>query len=177
VQTADRGEFEQRAKVLFAGFNVPASPERVEAYWNGLQRMSLPDFAKSVQHALGENGPEKIPTVNGLWGIRKRLQGSPTGEPVSDNRPAIMAQASRLPLSDWQRAAPWGWIVRWFPGVNVAKDPVERHGAEYLGAVVPQDPKDPERYPAHRILARDCPPVPREQPMQLRRFEAPDMRA
>jgi hypothetical protein len=157
VQPVDRPEFDHHAKVLCAGFNVPATPERVEAYWNGLQRMHLAEFIRCVGYALGEHGPEKIPTASGLWTIRKTVRNPSTadGTTPADNRAAIMAAALRRPLSDWQRAATWSWIVRRFPGVTAAKEHVSEHGADYLGVIIPQDLHDPAKYPPHRIMFRD----------------------
>lgn len=155
MQAADRAEFEQHAKALCAGFNVPATPERLEAYWLGLRFMSLGDFCRTVAYALGEHGPERMPTVPALWAIRKASRAAPASntEQAVDNREAVVKAALALSLSDWQRAAPWSWIVRWTPGVNVEKKQIEQHGAQFVGVIVPEDAKDPIRYPAHRVMA------------------------
>lgn len=83
--TADRKEFDDHLASLCAGFNVPVGL-RSEAYWLGLQKMELPTFVRVVQYALGEDGPEKIPTVSQCWAISKKLRAVryvPPQEPAS----------------------------------------------------------------------------------------------
>lgn len=69
MQPTDRAEFDTHITLLCAGFNVPATAERLEAYWRGLAKMPLSALARCVEHALGEHGPDRIPTAPGLWGI------------------------------------------------------------------------------------------------------------
>jgi hypothetical protein len=73
VYSGEREEFDRLLGQLCAGFNVPVG-DRAEAYWKGLARMSLVEFARCVEFALGEQGPEKIPTSPQVWGIRKQLR-------------------------------------------------------------------------------------------------------
>lgn len=73
MNSGDRHEFDTQMSLLCAGFNVPIG-DRSEAYWKGVIRMSLMEFTRCVEHALGEDGPEKIPTCSQLWGIRKQLR-------------------------------------------------------------------------------------------------------
>lgn len=65
--SSDRDEFSAQLRKLCAGFNVPYTEERLDAYWSGLAKMSLPAFARMVDDALGEEGSPKIPTTNQLW--------------------------------------------------------------------------------------------------------------
>jgi hypothetical protein len=67
----DRGEFNQLLEKLYAGFNMPISDARLSAYWDGLAKMSLGQFAVAVEQALGPNGPERIPSVPAIWKISK----------------------------------------------------------------------------------------------------------
>lgn len=73
MNSGDRHEFDTQMSILCAGFNVPLG-DRPEAYWKGIIRMSLMEFTRCVEYALGEDGPEKIPTCSQLWGIRKQLR-------------------------------------------------------------------------------------------------------
>lgn len=69
MQPTDRPEFDTHIGLLCSGFNVPATPERLEAYWRGLAKMPLSALARCVEYALGEHGPDRIPTAPAMWGI------------------------------------------------------------------------------------------------------------
>ena len=71
---ADRAQFDSQLGALCAGFNVPVTELRSEAYWRGLERMQLSQFARVVSHALGEDGPERIPLVPKCWAIWKQIR-------------------------------------------------------------------------------------------------------
>ena len=87
MNNSERPAFEEQIRQLFAGFNVPAMPDRIEAYWRGLQRMQLSAVTRVVDHALGEDGPEKLPTAPQLWGLYRDLRAS--GAPAAQTeRPA-----------------------------------------------------------------------------------------
>jgi hypothetical protein len=72
--STDREQFEAQLAALCAGFNVPATKERQEAYWTGLSKMSLPQFGRAVESALGEDGPEKFPTTGLMWKLYKQAK-------------------------------------------------------------------------------------------------------
>lgn len=74
MQLADRAQFDSQLGALCAGFNVPVTELRSEAYWRGLERMHLSQFARVVSHALGEDGPERIPTAPQCWTIARQLR-------------------------------------------------------------------------------------------------------
>ena len=59
--------------LLCAGFNVPVSV-RPDAYWKGMAKMSIIEFARCIEYALSEDGPEKIPNTKELWNIRTKLK-------------------------------------------------------------------------------------------------------
>lgn len=71
--STERAEFEIQLANLCAGFNVPVG-DRVEAYWRGLAKMELRTFVRVVEHCLGEEGPEKIPTTRQCWSLSKVLR-------------------------------------------------------------------------------------------------------
>jgi hypothetical protein len=77
MQSGDRQEFDTQMAMLCAGFNVPQG-DRFDAYWKGLEKMQLASFVRVVEHALGENGPDKIPTTQACWAISKQLRARPT---------------------------------------------------------------------------------------------------
>ena len=76
MQSADRAEFDKHAAVLFAGCNLPATAERIEAFWRGLQEMPLGAFVRVVEHVLGEHGPENLQKISPqqLWQLHRRLR-------------------------------------------------------------------------------------------------------
>lgn len=76
--STDRAEFESQLGKLCAGLNVPMTTERIEAYWTGLAKMSLLQFVRVIDHALGEDGPDKFPTVPGIWKILKAARNTST---------------------------------------------------------------------------------------------------
>lgn len=82
---AERDEFDRRMQLLVAGFNVPPLDHRADAYFLGLAKMSLPKFASCVEYALSEDGPDKFPSVAGLWLIYRKLRT--VGAPIAPSAP------------------------------------------------------------------------------------------
>jgi hypothetical protein len=82
VLSTDREQFEVQFAVLCAGYNLPVTKARMSAYWSGLTRMSLPRFSRCIEFALGEEGPDDIPTSKGIWKIHRQLSGSAGGPSV-----------------------------------------------------------------------------------------------
>jgi hypothetical protein len=88
VQTAERPEFDAAMSQLCAGYNVPIG-DRPAAYFLGLAKMSLGKFASCVEYALGEHGPDKLPTVPMIWAIYRKLPvagAAPKAAIVDDER-------------------------------------------------------------------------------------------
>ena len=72
MQANDREGFEVELAKLCAGFDVPRTKARDEAFWTGLARMSLAQFRRCVERALGEESDlDKFPTVGGVWKLHK----------------------------------------------------------------------------------------------------------
>jgi hypothetical protein len=98
--STDRTEFESQLGKLCAGFNVPTTQDRIEAYWSGLARMSLLQFVRCVEFALGEDGPEKIPTTSGMWKIhraaRTRSVTHTQNVPLIEDKDHLLYFANRL---------------------------------------------------------------------------------
>lgn len=89
--STDRKDFESQLAVLFGGFPTFMTEPRIEAYWRGLQKMPLSTFVRCVDHALGERGSDKLPTVNTIWQLSRTLRAAP--------RPQGRAEAS--PFDDY----------------------------------------------------------------------------
>lgn len=90
--SVDRVDFNAQIAVLCAGFNVPATAERLEAYWVGLAKMQMPAVIRVVDHALGQDGPEKIPTASGMWALYRKLksQARPASANNDRNAPPVV---------------------------------------------------------------------------------------
>lgn len=104
MQSADREQFDAHLGALCAGYNVPSTDLRREAYWVALQRMELPAFVRVVEYALGERGPDKIPTTKGIWALYhdlRRGRSAPastqaTTDPVPNIHPFVAFANRRL---------------------------------------------------------------------------------
>jgi hypothetical protein len=80
MNSSDRSEFDEQMALLCAGYNVPVSV-RPDAYWKGMAKMSILEFARCVEYALSEDGPDKIPNTKDLWNIRRQLRRTATAPP------------------------------------------------------------------------------------------------
>jgi hypothetical protein len=80
MNSSDRGEFETQLDTLLAGFNVPRTTERVDAYWRGLSKLSLLSFARMVDVCLEGQGPTDkngrpiLPTPPQIWQLHHLRQ-------------------------------------------------------------------------------------------------------
>lgn len=74
--STDRDEFDAQVATLCAGHNVPATPERKDAFWIGMAKMSLIEFTRCVEFALSEQGPEKFPSTKVLWRLHREIKSS-----------------------------------------------------------------------------------------------------
>lgn len=74
MQASDRDGFVKLVGQLCAGFEVPMSEARVDAYWRGLEQLALPAFERIVTFALGEDGPAKFPKVADIWQLHRSLR-------------------------------------------------------------------------------------------------------
>lgn len=74
--STDRDQFEAHLGILCAAFDKPPG-DRVDAYWKAMQRMTIAEFARAVEFAIGENGPRKMPSTGALWDIRNNLRRGP----------------------------------------------------------------------------------------------------
>lgn len=83
MQANDREEFLRELSKLCAGFGVPLTKGREEAYWVGLTRMSIQQFRKCVEFALGPDyDGTDLPKTGQIWRIYK-------GTAISPNKPDV----------------------------------------------------------------------------------------
>jgi hypothetical protein len=73
MQAGDMPEFEAEIAKLCAGYEVPLTKHRKDAYWSGLRKLSLAQFIRCVEFALGEQGPEEYPGTKGIWRMHRQL--------------------------------------------------------------------------------------------------------
>lgn len=125
MEAQDRPEFDRQIETLCAAFNVPVSV-RPEAYWHGLQRMGMIEFARVIEWALAEDSPhpDKIPTVGQIWVMRKALRNRRAAAQPVQQRPAEQADhiayfANRLMLSHVLGRSGMGSESRFIPAHGV----------------------------------------------------------
>lgn len=96
MYSTDREQFDVQLSLLCQGYGFWVG-ERSEAYWKGLSKMSMIEFARCVEHALSETGPEKIPNVHGIWKIRNELRAkTPALNPPPKPAPPDQSKWLRL---------------------------------------------------------------------------------
>jgi hypothetical protein len=124
VNSSDRPQFDEQMALLCAGYNVPLSV-RPEAYWKGMAKMSLVEFARAVEYALSEDGPDKIPNTKALWailrGLKKRAQRAPEQPKVEpeDSRDHLLYLANRMFLRHVVNRGGLGSTSRFVPGYGL----------------------------------------------------------
>lgn len=104
MHPTEREAFDEQIGILCAGFNVPITDDRREAYWKGLGKMPLISFTRAVEYALGEHGPDKIPTSPQLWALSRaarstRVDARPKAQesaPQAADRVSLLAQSALL---------------------------------------------------------------------------------
>ena len=89
--STDRKEFDAQMEILCGAYDKPLWA-RAEAYWKGLAKMSIIDFARCVEYAVGQNGPEKVPTTHDMWTIWRKLRAE---------RPRAPAPKAAEPTEVW----------------------------------------------------------------------------
>ena len=126
MQTGDREEFEEQLTKLCAGYNLPVTVHRKEAYFTGLGKMSLAQFARCVDFAVSEEGPEDFPTTRGVWKIHRDLRGrgasapSKPQRPPEDQRDHLVFYANRMFLRHVVTSGGLGSIGRFVPTHGMA---------------------------------------------------------
>jgi len=149
-------EFTRQMTVLCAAYGVPLG-DRVEAYERAFGRLGLDGVVRLFDAAIGPDADfDKMPTVPQLRKLQ-RMARIRTREPEPGGKqPALVEFVLRhRKVSDAQKAMPWNWIARTWP--EPSKEDGNRLGFEILGVIVPQDEREPENFPAVRVLFADVP--------------------
>lgn len=87
MNSTERPAFEDHLAQLLAGYDRKSTPERIEAYWRGLNRMPLVAFERVVDHALSDKGPDHIPSPKQCWQIYRDMRATPTSAPLAARDP------------------------------------------------------------------------------------------
>lgn len=74
MQPCDREKFVPLAQAMFAAFDKPQNDARLEAYWRGLTGMNLLAFERVVDHVVGPDGEDELPSPKMCHAIARRLQ-------------------------------------------------------------------------------------------------------
>lgn len=121
------------------------------ADWCEAVNTSTDDAIKLALRGVREKHVAHPPTLPEFEALLRKGAAARNTSHSADFRAALVLHAtSTRRLSDEQKALPWNWIVRWFDDPK-PQDPA-RKGAEIIGVIIPQCPKDPGRYPAQRVL-------------------------
>lgn len=78
---AELDEFDKALGVLCAGFNVPCTEERRAAYRKAFGQFEGLAWERLIGHCLSERGPERMPSVSQLWGIRAEMRARAPTQP------------------------------------------------------------------------------------------------
>lgn len=82
MNSLERADFDAQMKKLCIGLNVLPSPDRLQAYFDGLNKMSLIQFSRVVEACLEEHSAceGKMPTIPQVWkiwnAVRERARAS-----------------------------------------------------------------------------------------------------
>lgn len=87
---SERQDFEAQMKPLFAAADRAATPERLEAYWIGLQKMELSTVVRVVEHVLQQptEGQMKLPSPGQFWAINREMRAARRVAPANPSKPA-----------------------------------------------------------------------------------------
>jgi hypothetical protein len=124
VQSTDREQFEEQLGVLCAGFNLPVTPHRRDAYWRGLAKMSLAQLSRCVDLAVSEEGPDDLPTPKQIWRMHRgfRSQGALVAtqeQAKEDPRDHLLFFANRMFLRHLTDRGGLGSTGRFVPGYGM----------------------------------------------------------
>ncbi len=123
--SSERTEFETLISQLFAGF--PSSgvqtPNRIEAYWKGLQKLGLVELTRLVEFALSEHGPDRLPSVPQLWRMRSEMRRTPKAleQPRREIPDHLEFFANRLLWSHVRTRGGLGSHGRFAPGHGIVE--------------------------------------------------------
>lgn len=124
MQDTDAKSFDRALSRLCAGFDVPVTDARREAYWRSFRKLSVLEFAGLVDTALVESTFTSLPTVGALWELHRKLQ-TPVSTPTATDGPSIQAQLCEYAaqhvhdiagpkdgMTLWEYSRPWTYVYR-----------------------------------------------------------------
>lgn len=146
MQESDAKGFERALSRLCAGFDVPLTEPRRQAYWRAFRKFSVLEFAGLCDTALVESTFASMPTVGALRELHRKVQPPDETRPGPEG-PLIQAQlceyaAMKLAhlcgltatqAERWQYSRPWTYVYReWRDGDG-------KQCAECVGVVIDLD--------------------------------------
>lgn len=119
MQDSDAKHFERAMTRLCAGFNVPTTEPRKEAYWRSFRKLSLLEFTGLIDLALVESSYTEMPTVGALWELHRK-NSAPAPEPISaPSGPTLQEQLCAYAslklharLTPLEFSMPWTYVHR-----------------------------------------------------------------
>jgi hypothetical protein len=118
VQASEREEFEEQLAILCAGYNVPCTQHRKQAFFTGLGKMTLPQWVRCVDLAVSEEGPEELPTPKGIWRIHRGFRRGPaqSNVPQIEEQDHLLFFANRLFFRHVMNRGGLGSMGKFVPG-------------------------------------------------------------
>lgn len=138
MQESDTANFERSLQRLCAGFDVPMSDARKEAYWRSFRKLQLLEFTGLIDMALVESTFASMPTVGALWELHRKVQ-SPRASSLPNSGPSLQERLCEYVLREFgsrltpkEMAGPWAYVYReWRDG--------DKHCAECTGVVIERE--------------------------------------
>jgi hypothetical protein len=137
VQESDSKNFERALSRLCAGFDVPLTDARREAYWRSFRKLTVLDFTGLVDLAIVESTFASLPTVGALWDLHRKVQSPGVdiprgGKNLQEQLCEYVLREFGSRLSPWELRGPWTYIYReWTDGKDRC--------AECTGVVIDRD--------------------------------------
>lgn len=70
----ERADFEKHLKVMLAGLDLPASDDRIEAFWKACMRMPLSVFARTCDYVLVTPEWQGLKKPQTMWAASKEMR-------------------------------------------------------------------------------------------------------
>lgn len=119
MQDTDAKSFDRALSRLCAGFDVPLTDARREAYWRAFRKLQLLEFTGLVDMALVESTFASMPTVGALRELHRKVQPSDGSAGPAHTGPSVQAQLCEYvsrKLSHLHRTVtysqPWTYVYR-----------------------------------------------------------------
>jgi hypothetical protein len=138
VQESDAKGFDRALSRLCAGFDVPVTDARREAYWRAFRKLTVLEFAGLVDTALVESTFASMPTVGALRELHRKVQPPPAADAPTDGK-SLQQQLCEYTLkqigsrlSARELRGPWTYLYReWRDG--------DKRCAECTAVVIERD--------------------------------------